>query len=176
MKTPIITCILALAAVLGASAQKPDRRGERRPPPGPPLFAVIDTDHDQVLSAEEIEAAGEALAKLDKNNDGEITLDESHLPPPPPKKARDEEQEKPSPAKPPAPPVIAALDTDHDGTLSATELEAAPASLKTLDKNGDGELSPEELRPHGPPPRAGGPEGGERPQGPPPGEKKGGAE
>ena len=62
------------------------------------------------------------------------------------------EPKDPPPDKPPVPPLIAALDVDHDGTISAPELADAPESLKTLDKNGDGELSPEELRPHRPPP------------------------
>src|SRR5262245_59204883 len=35
-------------------------------------------------------------------------------------------------------PIVAALDTDKDGTISAEELKNAVASLKTLDKDGDG--------------------------------------
>jgi Ca2+-binding EF-hand superfamily protein len=54
-------------------------------------------------------------------------------------------------------PVIAALDTDKDGTISAEELENAVKSLKTLDKNDDGKLTPDELRPPGGP--GGGPGG-----------------
>jgi Ca2+-binding EF-hand superfamily protein len=50
--------------------------------------------------------------------------------------------------------LIAALDADKNGTISASELESAPESLKQLDKNADGELSPEEIRPQGPPPAA----------------------
>ena len=74
----------------------------------------------------------------------------------------------PSPALPPsgpprhAPPfrrppnlLMEALDTNHDGILSAEEIANAPASLKKLDKNGDGQLTEDELRP--PPP--GGPGG-----------------
>ncbi len=34
-----------------------------------------------------------------------------------------------------------ALDTNHDGELSAEEIANAPASLKKLDKNGDGKLT-----------------------------------
>lgn len=48
-------------------------------------------------------------------------------------------------------PIVAALDTDRDGMLSATEIENASKSLLTLDKNGDGKLSNEELRPPMPP-------------------------
>lgn len=44
-------------------------------------------------------------------------------------------------------PILAVVDADHDGSISAAELKAAPAVLKTLDKNGDGQLMQEELRP-----------------------------
>lgn len=46
-------------------------------------------------------------------------------------------------------PLFAALDTDHDGELSAEEIANAPQSLAALDKNGDGKISRQEL---GPPP------------------------
>ena len=162
--------MLALAASVTATAQPSPPRGDRRPPPVPPLIAVFDTDHDRVLSADEIQAAADILGKFDRNGDGKVTIEELHRPPPP----RGERDPKdPPPNKPPVPPLIAALDVDHDGTISAPELADAPESLRTLDKNGDGELSPEEFRPHGPPPRADGQGGGGRPQGPPPGEEEG---
>jgi hypothetical protein len=41
-----------------------------------------------------------------------------------------------------------ALDTNHDGQLSADEIANASASLLTLDKNGDGILTHDELCPH----------------------------
>lgn len=44
-------------------------------------------------------------------------------------------------------PVMAALDTDKDGTISATEIAAANVSLKVLDKNGDGKVTTDEMRP-----------------------------
>lgn len=141
----------ALALILPASAQQDEARGERRPPAVPPILAFFDTDRDGVLSKDEIRNASKALGRLDHDGDGEVTAEEARPPVPP----RDE--------RPPPPPVIAALDADRDGTVSAGEMENAPDSLKRLDKNGDGELSPEELHPHGPPPRM------EHPQGPPPG-------
>jgi len=58
----------------------------------------------------------------------------------------------------PPPPIIAALDLNHDGVISADEIAKAAESLKKLDKNGDGQLTPDELRP----PR---PEGDHRPPG-----------
>ena len=44
-------------------------------------------------------------------------------------------------------PLVAALDTDQDGTVSETELESAAQSLRTLDTDGDGRISASELRP-----------------------------
>ena len=49
--------------------------------------------------------------------------------------------------QPPPSPLFAALDTNHDGVIDATEIANAPAALKTLDKNGDGKLTPDEVRP-----------------------------
>lgn len=44
-------------------------------------------------------------------------------------------------------PILIALDSNHDGVLSADEIDNAPASLRKLDKNGDGRLTEDELRP-----------------------------
>ena len=74
------------------------------------------------------------------------------------------------PGQRPVPPLMAALDANHDGVIDETEIANAPAALKTLDKNGDGKLTMDELRP----PRPEGGPGGRRgpqdrgPQGPPP--------
>jgi hypothetical protein len=43
--------------------------------------------------------------------------------------------------------VIAALDTNHDGILTADEIAHAPEALKTLDRNGDGQITEDEVRP-----------------------------
>lgn len=56
-------------------------------------------------------------------------------------------------------PVLAALDADKNGEISAEEIDNAAAALKKLDKNGDGKLTEEELRPNFPGGR-GGPGGG----------------
>lgn len=45
-------------------------------------------------------------------------------------------------------PLLAAIDKDKDGILSAEEIENATASLKTLDKNNDGKLDQSETRPN----------------------------
>ncbi len=56
-------------------------------------------------------------------------------------------------------PIIAALDANRDGELSADEIENAAAALKKLDKNGDGKITREELRPQFGRPPQGRPEG-----------------
>jgi Ca2+-binding EF-hand superfamily protein len=43
-------------------------------------------------------------------------------------------------------PILAALDTNSDGEISAAEIAAAPAALKKLDANGDGKLTEDEVR------------------------------
>jgi hypothetical protein len=70
----------------------------------------------------------------------------------------------------PPPPLMLALDLNHDGVIDADEIANAPAALKALDKNGDGKLMQDELRPPRPenaangdpndPPRWDGPGGG----------------
>ena len=44
-------------------------------------------------------------------------------------------------------PILAAIDADKDGTISAAELKNAVAAFKPLDKDNDGQLSGEEIRP-----------------------------
>lgn len=51
------------------------------------------------------------------------------------------------PDGPPKPPVVTALDTDGDGTLSKAEIDNASKALIKLDRNNDGKLTREELRP-----------------------------
>jgi hypothetical protein len=54
---------------------------------------------------------------------------------------------------PKPPPLIGALDANHDGVISAEEIANAPKSLESLDKNNDGQLGPREYmgRPEQPP-------------------------
>lgn len=56
--------------------------GPRRLPP-PPLFVVLDANHDGIIDETEIANASVALRTLDKNGDGKLTRDELAPPRPP---------------------------------------------------------------------------------------------
>ena len=94
------------------------------------LFDRADADKNGVLSAEEIRKAAQAAdppaegGRRGGRGDGPnfMRLD----------------------------PILAALDTNGDGEISADEIAAAPTTLKKLDANGDGQLSADEVRIRGP--------------------------
>jgi hypothetical protein len=175
MKTTVVYLSIPLLAGF-AAAQEPQ---DHRPPPPqhvPQILIIFDEDRDGVISAREMRHASKALESLDRNGDRQITREElmpprpegapppgDNQPPVPPNGLPPGPPQGPPPGHRPPPPVIAALDTNKDGTLSAEELKAAPEALLKLDKDGDGELSPQELFPQGPPP-------------PPPGNHEGGTE
>ena len=178
----------------------PGAEGHRPPPP--PLIAALDANRDGMIDATEIANASAALKTLDKNGDGKLTRDELHPPRPdgaegPPHRRGPRPPEggaqQPPPSgqeppggpggpgpeghRPPLPPIIAALDANHDGVIDEAELANASAALKTLDKNGDGKLTMDELRPprpegaEGPPHHRGPrPPEGDAQQPPPPGQ------
>lgn len=147
MKTQSFQLIVLLAATLTAGAKEPKPPGDRRPPPPPqPLLAVLDTNRDGELSAEEITRSTSALSDLDKDGDG--TVSRKELAPKPPK---GKGGKLPPPNKKSALPILAALDLDNDGALSGDEIDLAPDSLATLDTDGDGTLSRKELKPSKPP-------------------------
>lgn len=146
MKTNRIHLLLALAATVTASAKEPKPPVDRRPPPPQPLLAALDANRDGRLSPDEIANSSAALGELDRNEDGTLTRKE--LRPRPPK---DKTKQPPPPARHGPSPLIAALDLDEDGVLSADEIEDAPLSLAALDKNEDGTISRKELNPGKPP-------------------------
>lgn len=78
---------LSLIAQPSDEAPPPPHEGGPGPagfrPPKPPVEVALDADGDGTISATEIANAAAALAKLDKNNDGQLTVDE--LRPPRPK-------------------------------------------------------------------------------------------
>lgn len=105
MKKLLIPCI-ALALATAASLQaKPSAEGSERQepppeagcdahrPPPPPLMMALDTNHDGVISAEELANATKSLLALDRNADGQ--LDQEELRPPRPEGAPDEDAPPP---------------------------------------------------------------------------------
>lgn len=170
---------IALALGLGtfaamAQPHRPGGPGGFGGPPGGgphhppmPLMAVLDANTNRVLEASEIANAPVALAKLDKNADGKLTLEEL-LPPRPEGAKAGRPAAPPLGFRPPVPPLFAALDTNGDGELDAAEMANASASLLKLDANGDGQLTPDEIHPRPP----GGPGGEEGPGEPPPADNR----
>ena len=111
-----------------------------------PVLRALDTDRDLTLSPWEIGNAPAVLRRLDINHEGKVTAEECglHIDPnsvPPAMRAQLRLQFMTYH------PVLAALDSDHDGEISAWEIDRAAAALKTLDRNHDGYLTADELVP-----------------------------
>lgn len=136
---------LFLQGGVGLFAQSPERvLGQRqnqpvRVPsgqPAMPLLSAIDRNGDGKLSKAEVGSAAIALKKLDQNGDGKLSTNESGWPP-----------NSTDGIPLPAPPVIAAIDADDDGVVSAAEIANATAALRRLDRNEDDEVVVTEMFP-----------------------------
>jgi Ca2+-binding EF-hand superfamily protein len=90
------------------------------------MFDRADANHDGVLTAEEIRKSAQSAAPAQQG------------------RSRGEGGRGPSFMR--MDPILAAIDTDSDGEISAAELAASSKSLKKLDANGDGRLSEDEVR------------------------------
>jgi len=147
------------------------------------VIRALDTNRDRIIEADEIANAAASLKTLLKSGSTSLSIpdllgppprgphglgmeqsgttgDDGPPPPPPDGQGGPGGDDNGPPPPPPLPPVIQALDTNHDGTIEADEIANAPQSLKTLLKSGSDSLTiPDLLGP--PPPR---PDG----QGPPP--------
>jgi hypothetical protein len=99
------------------------------------VVRALDADHDGIISAAEIANAPAALRTLDTDQNGALSAAECGAP------AKYRRQFMLFH------PVLAALDRDRDGEISASEIANAPAALKALDRDGDGDLTIDELRP-----------------------------
>jgi hypothetical protein len=158
---------LTLPAVnLNAQDGPRPRPGDGARPPLPPLVVALDINHDGAIDQTELAGAPEALRALDKNGDGQLTPAElrpgrgprpegaagpgEHPRPPRDEAAKQAEQGGPAGGRRPGPPLVMALDANHDGVIDASEISNATTALMTLDKNSDGKLTIEELQPHGP--------------------------
>lgn len=109
------------------------------------VLGAIDTGHDLALSAGEIARAASALRTLDRDHDGRLSPEECGFEADPAMDAGLQRRTRLWFMR--VHPVLAALDTDRDGTLSAVEIATAPAALATLDWDHDGEVSGYELLP-----------------------------
>ena len=170
--------VAVLATVFGAAAQEPPRQGGPGGPGGPgfgrgfAIFAALDTDHDNSLSAAEIDAAPAVLKQLDKNGDGKVAGDEFPVPQGRGGRGRggsgvgDE-----APAAPPTPDEMAAtfmaFDKNKDGKLTKSEVpERMQGMFARADANHDNALTADEIKaaaaaqPQPTANRGGGPEGG----------------
>jgi Ca2+-binding EF-hand superfamily protein len=97
------------------------------------LFERADADKDGVLTADEIRKSAQATAGPAAGGRGE---------------GRGEGRGGRGPGMSfvRLDPILAALDADGNGEISAEELAAASTSLKKLDANGDGQLTEDEVR------------------------------
>lgn len=136
--------VSAAPAELSTQIKVKPEPGAYRPSPSfrmMPVLMALDTDRDGIISRSEIANAAVALLALDRNHDNKLSAEECGLGIPHPEGAAIVFMR--------LHPVLAALDVDHDGEISASEILNAPAALMTLDKNRDGELTEEELLPPG---------------------------
>lgn len=111
-----------------------------------PVLRALDTDGNLTLSPTEITGAPAALRRLDTEHEGKVTAEECGL-------YLDPDSVRPTMRAQlrrdfmSSHPVLAALDVDHDGEISASEIDHSSAALKALDGNRDGYLTPDELLP-----------------------------
>ena len=110
------------------------------------VLRALDADRDLTLSPREIAGAPAVLRSLGTGPDGGLTaeacglhIDPRSLPSPMLAQLRSRFMS--------FHPVLAALDSDHDGEISAWEIRHAAAALETLDRNHDGYLTADELIP-----------------------------
>jgi Ca2+-binding EF-hand superfamily protein len=145
MKTLLtVSAGLVAALLVGAAlAQQPDqpRQVQGRGgfgfggPFGTALLNALDTDGDREISAEEIENASKALAKLDKDGNGKLTSDELRVVRP----------------RPDADTLVAGMlersDKNGDGKISGDEItDRMRAFAERVDTDDDGALTKEELK------------------------------
>ena len=120
-------------------------RPHHRPPP--PRWREDDEDMDAPPAHHRPEPADRGDRPPRRADDEDRAMDEGARP----RLRRDQDADRPSHRHPPGSPLFDALDTNHDGVISADEIEHAPDALKKLDKSGSGQIRREDLRPMQPP-------------------------
>lgn len=126
-------------------------RSDTAPPVSNEVFTrlmVMDKNKDGVLTKDEVpERMLPMFDRGDTNHDGKLTADEVRAM----ATQSADPQGRPAgrnnaPVNLRTDPIMNAIDADHDGIFSASEIANASVALKTLDKDGDGMLSVEELK------------------------------
>lgn len=112
-----------------------------------PMLSALDSDSDGVLSAAEIAQAALVLNALDKNHDGRLSAEECGARGEAFTRKKRAALLRASRAFMHLHPALAALDADHNGTISASEIRKAPSVLAALDRNNDGKLTEDEVLP-----------------------------
>lgn len=156
----LLAVLLGGACCVALHAQDPGADHPRPPhgPPPSPLFDALDTNHDGVISADEIANAPAALKTLLKNGATQITRDDVR--PPHPAQARDDQarphpqdadhaDHPPRPAADDARPADANAGNDHarPGADADHRHHGPPPSplFDALDANHDGIISADEI-------------------------------
>lgn len=140
----------------GGQPGTPGPRGDFNPEA---IFRGIDRNGDGKVTPEEVpeerrERFREMLARVDADKDGAASLDEFRRGFGGPGGGRPGEPGRPEQPGIPGGGLLAALDADRNGELSADEMKNAAEALKKLDRDGDGKVTQRELfppRPEGAP-------------------------
>ena len=112
------------------------------------VLNALDFDHDNRLSPAELVAAPAALASLDRNGDGKLSAEECGLKFVEGTHQSPEELHKARLRFMSSSPLLMALDANHDGEISASEIRNAVHGLERLDRDHNGSVEISELAPY----------------------------
>jgi Ca2+-binding EF-hand superfamily protein len=112
-----------------------------------PVLKSLDANGDFVISPWEIDTAPPALRRLDLNHDGKLSPEECGFSPGPQSQGDPGFMKDSRRVFMRTHPVLAALDSDHNGEISTEEITNSSRYLRNLDSNRDGFLTPNELIP-----------------------------
>ena len=112
------------------------------------VLNALDFDHDNRLSAAEMAAAPVVLAALDRNGDGKLSAEECGARIVDAAARSGTELHKASVRFMHSSPLLMALDSNHDGEISASEIRHAEQTLASLDRDHNGALEISELAPY----------------------------
>ena len=127
----------------------PDRPVEEPPSPPPSVddiladLLIFDGNHDGKLDKKEVPARMQGIFDRGDSNHDQVLSHEELV------AMSEENHQTKLPVRRPGGTAFNAVDTDQDARISSSEIANAAASLKTLDKNGDGRIEESDLAPAG---------------------------